>query len=583
MHLNHHVLSAAALALLTLPWLVSAEQQQQQQQHTTSFGPSKSHARENAPFIFNAVHSAMRQWGSSVHHNGLGVMPATVPRGTLLFHGTRANVTPSGPEWLAFEMEHSENFARSWKGGRGSPAPRPPPPPPPGGRPREPPRGGRPPPAVMRQDEEQRRLGHGGDGDGDGDDWEEEERPAVRGYFHTYRATRDLKLLYIDGMAAGKTGMGTLDTQDFFLRGLESAPGFGEFERARDVCEVVGRWGLDGVVRMEIGFESIYCDFFDGLELVSVLRRPWSDTFEGRGGVDMFEWTRAVSQRYDGIGGGRVRLDFSGMVSGFWYPLNVSNPNGRRDMPRLGKLDKAEREVMLGRVEENVKRSRRGEVGRVDWQGVVDLVVTRHADRIEMMAAAGEVEAFVSQVMAVTNTFVDYPRDEFDAAGLVEDARERCARHHLAPATVRRGQWTEEDGLIYAAVESVVERVCGRLYDVRGLLVDAAPALSRVFGEGGIRSAVEDGRDDAKLAEAVQRGREAIEALREELGWSAWKKCRPGCDVGEVCFVAMWPFGLKEDHYNPSCQNRTSLMGRGGRGGGGGDEEEGYWEWEPRP
>ncbi|TDZ24849.1 Uncharacterized protein Cob_v002500 [Colletotrichum orbiculare MAFF 240422] len=580
MHLNHHVLSAAALALLTLPWLVSAEQQQQQ--HTTSFGPSISHARENAPFIFNAVHSAMRQWGSSVHHNGLGVMPATVPRGTLLFHGTRANVTPSGPEWLAFEMEHSENFARSWKGGRGSPAPRPPPPPPPGGKPREPPRGGRQPPAVMRQDEEQRRLGHGGDGGG-GDDWEEEERPAVRGYFHTYRATRDLKLLYIDGMAAGKTGMGTLDTQDFFLRGLESAPGFGEFERARDVCEVVGRWGLDGVVRMEIGFESIYCDFFDGLELVSVLRRPWSDTFEGRGGVDMFEWTRAVSQRYDGIGGGRVRLDFSGMVSGFWYPLNVSNPNGRRDMPRLGKLDKAEREAMLGRVEENVKRSRRGEEGSVDWQGVVDLVVTRHADRIEMMAAEGEVEAFVSQVMAVTNTFVDYPRDEFDAAGLVEDARERCARHHLTPATVWRGQWTEEDGLIYAAVESVVERVCGRLYDVRGLLVDAAPALSRVFGEGGIRSAVEDGREDAKLAEAVQRGREAIEALREELGWSAWKKCRPGCDVGEVCFVAMWPFGLKEDHYNPSCQNRTSLMGRGGRGGGGDEEEEGYWEWEPRP
>lgn len=76
------------------------------------YGPSVESARANANAIFNTIHSATRQWGSSVHHNGVSVFPVTVPEGTLLYHGNAYAEVPKVPEWLAFEIEHSENFAR---------------------------------------------------------------------------------------------------------------------------------------------------------------------------------------------------------------------------------------------------------------------------------------------------------------------------------------------------------------------------------------------------------------------------------------------------------------------------------------
>ncbi|OHE94979.1 hypothetical protein CORC01_09773 [Colletotrichum orchidophilum] len=581
---------------------------------SVDFAPSAHKARENAVHIFNAVHSAMRQWGSSLHHNGLGLIPATVPKGTLMYHGSTSNSTPDGFEWLAFEMEHSEGFARSSKNGRGTSPPRPPrkgkgpgkvPPGEGGGGPPRGPHGSEP---IIRVGGEGSQHPIGADDNDDDDDDDDDKKPnprrpggpgdgrPVRGYFHTYRAKRDLKLLYIDGMAAGKTGMGTLDTQDFLLRGLREAPGYGEWDRAEDVCDLVQGWGLDGVIRMEIGFEAIYCDFHNGgLDLVSVLRRPWSDVPEGAGGIDMFEWARAVGQRYDGIGGGRVKLGFGGMVSGFWYPLNVSNPDGRVAMPRLGPLTEEERGVVLGRVGEIVRGAGWGD-GRFDWQGVVDMIVTRYGDRIETLAdegADGRDEGFVSQVLTVTNTFVDYPRDASDSAvkradavreeeeeeKYVREARERCVGHYLTPATVWREEWTPEDGMVFFAVEAVVQRLCGDLFDVRGLVLRAMPALAGAFSEAEIRRVVNDGdEDDEKLENAVKGGRKIIQTLKEDLGWSSWKKCKPGCDVGEMCFIAMWPFGLKEDHFHPSCQNRSSLVNRGGRG-----SDNGYWEFEPRP
>ncbi|KAJ0160618.1 hypothetical protein CTA2_7664 [Colletotrichum tanaceti] len=308
------------------------------------------------------------------------------------------------------------------------------------------------------------------------------------------------------------------------------------------------------------------------------------------------------------------------MVSGLWYPLNVSNPDGRRrDMPRLGRLAREQREAVLGRVGEIVEGAAWAD-GQVDWQGVADLIVTRFGDRIEAIAdeeaVAGD-EAFLGQVLSVTNTFVDYPWDESDSgAGYVRGgqkkgeekkkeeeeyaraARARCAAHYLEPATAWRDEWTREDEMIYVAVSAVADRICGDLFDVRGLVLDAAPELAGANTEADVVAALAsaasassassaakvrhdsgdaDGEDD-ELAGAVRRGRETIRTLKGDLGWSLWKRCKPGCGVAEVCFVAMWPFGLKDDHYRPSCQNRSVLDERGTRH----DAKEWYWEWEPR-
>lgn len=65
----------------------------------------------NANHIFNAIHSSMRQWGSSLNHNGMSFFLATVPAGTPLYHGTSSEDFVKGIEWLAFEAEHASIFA----------------------------------------------------------------------------------------------------------------------------------------------------------------------------------------------------------------------------------------------------------------------------------------------------------------------------------------------------------------------------------------------------------------------------------------------------------------------------------------
>ena len=42
-------------------------------------GTNIKSTQSNADTIFNAIHSAGRQWGSSVNHNGVSIFPATVP------------------------------------------------------------------------------------------------------------------------------------------------------------------------------------------------------------------------------------------------------------------------------------------------------------------------------------------------------------------------------------------------------------------------------------------------------------------------------------------------------------------------
>jgi hypothetical protein len=509
--------------------------------------PDPKYAEDRAYMVFNEIHSAGRLWGSSLYHNGFGFFPATVPAGTMFYHGSRQNVTPAGLEWLAFDIEHAENFGRSfrYKPGRGHH------PPVSLSDKNKPEQDDDLPPEEGFRDELRRRNERATREKLHIRDDDEKGEVNVRGYLHLYQTTRELNLLLLDGLSAGKTGMGTLDSQDLVLREDKGDnERFNEWNRARDLCKIATEWGLDGFVRMELGVEVIKCDFSNDLDLINMMRTEMREDMMAKQGLTAFQWVRAVGERYDDIGADRLRIDFSSMVSGLFFPINISNTDPER--PDLKRLDAATLEDLV-----DIKVYLKGVLRQprrftVNWQGVVDLVVNRYSKRIALMAYEQlPSHHFINEVEAATTTWYDAPPLADDiystqkgSKNRTADAIEECRIHYLRPALLVKGKWSVEDRMIYISLDTVLETICNTLYSVRSHL---------------LRVSKRDGEDDAELEKAVQHGRVVMRELMGELGWSTWKKPQ-ACAPDEVSVVAMWPFGTKEDHWYPGCRSIDTVQ-----------------------
>ena len=516
-----------------------------------SMQPGIESAKLNAYHIFNAVHAVGRQWDSSILHNGFSFVPTVVPKGTILYHGSRQQTKPEMPEWLAFEIEHAENFARSGKRRRRPGPPGPPPKDDDGGFDTE--------KQTVMSSLRERNL-HGGDGDDDDDD---EPAKYVRGYLHTYQAPEDLNLILIDGMSAGKVDMGTLDSQDYVLREKpdRGGDGFDEWPRAQEICDMVTEWGYEGVIRLEIGFEIILCDF-NNVNLISATRtfirgRTYLQDLQ----LDLFQWARAVGQRYDGIGGDRVRFDFSSMVSGYFFPINISSTNPQRpDLIRLGANPTKDLKSIKDHLQAVLSKPRRF---TVKWQAVVDMIVTRFKDRFAYMASASITpDHFEGELDVATFLYANAPSTPDDISiatpkvnlSTTEEAIDRCASHYLLPALLLKDQWSSEDELLYAAIRQVMEDICYNMFTIWEFFPDdkLRPDNGEVPGDD------DDDRDETRQ-QAFEAGRQLIRDMMSDLNWPAWKKTSP-CPVNEVLFVAMWPFGDEEDHWNPGCRTIDDLQ-----------------------
>lgn len=563
------VASRILAATLAASGLSHAASDTKSQAVSSDFGPSVEVAKSRAPQIFNAVHDTMRQWGESLHHNGMSFFLATVPEGVILHHGNNDERSPDEPDWLAYEIEHAEGFARGRFGGPGG-GPGGGGPPgggPPGSRPTDGLRGdheeGAQSPLELRAPVEEEPKG---------------------GWLHTYRAVRPLRYLYVDGMSGGKTQMGTLDSQDYLLRGTKEVLAFDNKEkekekdrvhekrgggpmderaRAIELCALCKDWNLSGVIRMEAGFEIIQCDFSDGYEQLQALQRPANSGGGGRGGgMGSFEFLRGLAERYHDIGSSRTFVDYSSMVSAFFFPVNLTNPDLKRpDLPRLSNTTDAELAAIQGYLNRTITARFSDPVRSIDWRDVTDLIVGRYADRIKYLAEKSRSVAQVrDEINFLLTVYIDFSGKD-GAAGSKQQiaaATERCADfylHGVAPAT-------EADRLIHAAVRTVTSEICTRLFDVRALVA------------GGDDGNGDDDDDAATLKEAVA----ALRSLIAYLEWARFKRC-PACDVDEVCFIPMWPMGSKEDYDSPRCVNSSNNhegdnywggFGRPGHGPGGG-------------
>ncbi|KAL1879052.1 hypothetical protein Plec18167_004349 [Paecilomyces lecythidis] len=488
------------------------------------YGSSESRLRY-ANHIFNAIHSSMRQWGSSLNHNGMSFFWATVPEGTELYHGTHRPEPVTGTEWLAFEPEHAMLFA----------GPRPkgfkPPhfPGKPGDRPVKRDQHFSNHQSILTDSEPDSQVGH------------DEGHPPMDlepGWVHTYSTTKDLRLIYIDGMSAAKSNKGVYDSQDrILLNDTVGGHGFLEYVRAQAICKLAQEdWHdrIDGVIRMEAGFEIILCNFHRDLEVVRITRaKRWSakDFTPGFGlphePADMFRLYKAIADRYHGIGGNRVKLDYENFVTAFSYDLDLFRGG---DLPRLANLSTTSLEPVRKDLLDLIMKHDPGEKS-FDWQGVVDMIVQRYSNELKCLLSEdlSTTPLLHKELGRILGAFLDYDHRNMTAEV------ERCSNQFIpkkAPRNTLAGE----------VVYHVSHRICSTLF-----------------------YALEENDHEA----AVQ----SINDLVSYLSWTTWKECN-ACAPNEVCFIPIWPVGTYGDREHPRCRGEMPPPPR---------EEERYWERPPRP
>ncbi|CAN8101401.1 unnamed protein product [Discula destructiva] len=179
-----------------------------------------------SPHLFASAATLLHQWSNTMFPNGHALAAVELSAYTLLHHGLISSEDdgapePPSPEWLAFDMEMAYGIMGSSR----------------------------------------------------------------HSFLLTYQTTRPVKALYFDGESATLMGLGQMDTQMLQLYGNVTGPGEGqarfglepEYARAHGLCDWLERaglrgrgWGFEGVVRMNAGFEMIWCDFLSpSLRLVS--------------------------------------------------------------------------------------------------------------------------------------------------------------------------------------------------------------------------------------------------------------------------------------------------------------------------
>lgn len=451
---------------------------------------------QNANHLFNAVHHTMRQWGSSLHHNGMSFWMATVPKDTHFYHGRSDNKTPTGLEWVAFEPEHALVFAHKVH---------------------RPPNSAR----VSRknqQDSEQVPLFIN-------------ESHRKSGYLHTYRSSKALRLLYIDGMSAAKSSKGTLDSTDYvFFNGSACTEEkthkevFCDRKRAERLCDMAAtdwRGSIDGFIRMELGFEVIVCNFHKSLQLVrSQEVAKACDRKE-----DIFNYLVSVSSRYDGIGGGRVTINYATFASAYArdsLDLGGCGPNTRECFPRLLHTSNATIHKLKQDVDA-VILDPSDEFLQINWRSVTDMIVRRYAPRLSYLRYFNnDIKSLQDNIRLMYRPFDDNNAEE-------KATIDRCTEESIPP---------NQGGLAATAITHVARRICTSL-----------------------RSAM--------LMDSFEKGIDVLKNLMDYLDWTVWKQCK-GCRDNEICFIPIWPMGLEQDWVSPPCLNSSMLVSR-----------HGYWNDSP--
>ncbi|KIK89942.1 hypothetical protein PAXRUDRAFT_152067 [Paxillus rubicundulus Ve08.2h10] len=449
--------------------------------------------------VFETVNSLLQRWPNTRMRNGHTMVPGTIPKGTLLYHGTYQNELPPGPEWTATDPEHSIVFCK--------------------GEPEE-------------------------------------------GCWHlTLATTRPLKVVYFDGSSAAKVHYGSMDAQDLIIWGV-SRPWwvFEETQRIRDLCKWGQGYGVDAFVRMEVDFELMLCNFTSGVSVVSFSNlpsvrppsgpRPLLDPWMAPSVITV-EAMYAGSWHYHFPGEIRVQLDLAGLVSFYdtelvpsLVPIRIGQ---ERWDHRVQNTSSEDITAVKERLAEALTRPE-GFSSGIDWMTLVRVIVDRYAGRLELiqyllstpatdsdvldLARKIQVQLRVMLTPYILHSAVPSTEVELDWAVPIFKL---CSTTHTSFIQTDSPSMTPSEQLILQAVRDTTREICRVVTKMwaSGVHVGLDEHLNpkELPNAGEVTNLVDAWCDDANR-------------LMAWLDWNVWVKCKPACGPEEMCYLPTWPMGF---------------------------------------
>ncbi|KAL1744342.1 hypothetical protein HDZ31DRAFT_82752 [Schizophyllum fasciatum] len=461
---------------------------------------------ENATghLIFETVGSLLQHWPNTRMRNGHNLVPGTVRPGTVLYHGTSKHAVPKVPEWLAVDPEHSYMFCRG---------------------------------------------------------------PGGAGCWHlTLVAARALNVLYFDGSSAAKMPGGPLDTQDLTAWGQTNDSWSMRRERQRidDLCAWGKQYDLDGFVRMEMDFEIMYCDFSDGLEVVSFLNLAAGGDMPAPAVATAFTGFQSIlSGSWSNFhpGDQRIELDFSRLTSFYdtdLFPSLVGVRHGKERWDhRIMGISEADTDTYAATLDAQLRAS--PSQSGIDWRTLIHVIVNRFAERLELLdyflnKTAIDDEAarlrWAKEAQSHTRIMltpyllqsVSPPANATTDLSWASSPYELCSTVHtgyIASNPVVYGSLSNSERLILDAIEQTTKEICRTVTRMwaQGVLAGIDDELA--YADASI--------DAAGLQRLTRTWAAETRRLMGWLDWSVWVKCRPACSFEEICYLPTWPFFAGDD------------------------------------
>ncbi|KAJ8581241.1 hypothetical protein M405DRAFT_633051, partial [Rhizopogon salebrosus TDB-379] len=266
-----------------------------------------------------------------------------------------------------------------------------------------------------------------------------------------------------------------------------------ERERIIDLCRWGNEFGIDGFVRMEMDFEVMLCDFTAGVKVVSFLNvtppwrgkvlmfphipPPYSDAL-----VRQFEVMHAGSWHNHYPGDSWIVLDITGLISLYDTELAPSLIPVRADLERwdhrvLG-ISSEDISRVMRRLTEVVSRPSPMGSG-IDWETLINVIVDRYADRLELMQyllnytssdsqeflqraklAQAQLRVMLTPYLLHSTVVPNANTSGVNASQWAYPVFRQCATTHTSELTAHLHSMTPSEHLLLKAVKGTTREIC---------------------------------------------------------------------------------------------------------------------------